>query len=379
MTPRQRVLTALDHREPDRLPMDLGGSPVSSVAITTYLALRKYLGLSEAPVRVMSTMQQIACVDEDLMDALGVDVVPVVARPPGAYREVLVDEPGGATSYRDEFGAVLRRPKGGHYFDWQEFPLAEPSREALDKVPWPDPDDPARWAGLREATLALRRRTDRALFGAAPNGHDLFNRLLRVRGMENGLMDLVADPDFAEAFLDRFLQTILRSQERFLTEVGDLIDVHMTGDDLSGQKCPLISPALYRRLIKPRWARIIATIKAHTKAKVFYHTCGAVREFIPDLIEIGVDVLNPVQVSALGMDTAELKKKYGRNLAFWGGGCDTQRVLPHGTPDEVRAEVRRRVADLAPGGGFVFGAVHNVQAFVPPENVVAMFEAARGR
>jgi uroporphyrinogen decarboxylase len=159
--------------------------------------------------------------------------------------------------------------------------------------------------------------------------------------------------------------------------VGDLIDVHFAADDLSGQDRPLISPKLYRRLIKPRQARILQTIKARTKARIFYHSCGAIDEFIPDLIEIGVDIINPVQVSARGMDSAYLKKKYGRNLSFWGGGCDTQKVLSFGSPHDVAAEVRRRIADLAPGGGFVFNPVHNIQPHVPPENVVALFETAR--
>ena len=161
-----------------------------------------------------------------------------------------------------------------------------------------------------------------------------------------------------------------------MAEVGDLIDIHFTADDLTGQTKPLISPTVYRRLIKPRWARIIEAIKRKTRAKIFYHGCGAMGPFLPDLIEIGVDILNPVQVSAAGMDSAELKRRYGRHLSFWGGGCDTQRVLPAGDPEQVREEVRRRIRDLAPGGGFVFNPVHNIQPHVPPANVVALFQAA---
>jgi len=210
----------------------------------------------------------------------------------------------------------------------------------------------------------------------APCGHDLLNQLFRVRGMEEGMMDLLANEEFAVAFLDRLTDTICTAQSFYLKEVGDLIDIHFTADDLAGQSGPLISPALYRRLVKPRWARIIQTIKAHTQAKIFYHSCGALDAFILDLIEIGVDVLNPVQVSAAGMDSARLKQKYGKNLSFWGGGCDTQQVLSRGTPDEVRQEVRRRIRDFAPGGGFVFNPVHNIQPLVPPANVATLFEAA---
>jgi uroporphyrinogen decarboxylase len=374
---RERVLTALEHREPDRVPIDLGGSVVSSIAISTYQTLRGHLGLPPNEIRTLETVQQIAVVDDDVLDLFGVDVIPVFANPPGGYTPVFRDEGQRGESFPDEFGARLRRPKGGFYYDWQEFPLGEPSIAAMENMPWPDPADPARYRGLRERVARLRAETDRALFGMAPCGHDLFNQLLRVRGMEQGLMDLVAHPDFAEAFLDRLTGTIIAAQERFLGEVGDLIDVHFAADDLAGQAKPLISPALYRRMIKPRWARIIEAIKARTKAKIFYHTCGAVGQFLPDLIEIGVDILNPVQVSAAGMDTAELKRQYGGRLSFWGGGCDTQRVLNLGGPDQVREEVRRRIRDLAPRGGFVFNPVHNIQPHIDPANVAAAFQAAR--
>jgi uroporphyrinogen decarboxylase len=288
-----------------------------------------------------------------------------------------VDEAGRSDSFKDEFGATLRRFKGCLYYDWLEFPLGEPSIEAMRRMPWPDPADRARYRGLRERVRQLRAATDRALFGMAPCGHDLFNQLLRVRGMARGLMDLVADPEFADAFLERLTRTIITAQQCFLDEVGDLIDIHFTADDLAGQNSPLISPALYRRMIKPRWARIIQAIKARTKAKIFYHGCGAIGPFLPDLIEIGVDIVNPVQVSATGMDTALLKKNYGKQLTFWGGGCDTQTALPRGTTAEVRCEVQQRIRDLAPGGGFVFNPVHNIQASVPVENIVAMFQTAR--
>ena len=359
------------------MPIDLGGTVVSSIAIPTYAALRQHLGLAAKPIRTLEFVQQIAVVDEDVLDRFGVDVIPVFANPPDTAPAQLVTSADGTVSFQDDFGATLKKPAGCHYFDWQEFPLHEPSLEALQAMPWPDPTNRGRYAGLRKRVQALRASTDRALFGMAPCGHDLFNQLFRVRGMENGLMDLVAEPEFAEAFLDRLCDSICTAQKLFLAEVGDLIDVQFAADDLSGQSGPLIDPALYRRMIKPRQARILATIKAHTLAKICYHSCGALEAFIPDLIEIGVDILNPVQVSAAGMDTARLKQKYGKHLSFWGGGCDTQAILPRGTPADVRAEVKRRIADLAPDGGFVFNPVHNIQPNVSPENIVAMFEAAR--
>jgi uroporphyrinogen decarboxylase len=376
MNSRERVELALNHQEPDRVPIDLGGTVVTSIAIPTYAELRDHLRLPKIPIRTLETVQQIAVVDDDVLERFGVDVIPVLPNAPAGYLPMFVDDGDRGESFQDEFGATLRRPKGGFYYDWQEFPLREPSIDALEEMPWPDPADPARYRGLRERVERLRAGTDRALFGMAPCGHDLFNQILRVRGMEQGLMDLVAEPEFAEAFLERLTVTIITAQEHFLAAVGDLIDIHFAADDLTGQRGPLISPALYRRMIKPRWARILAAIKARTKAKIFYHSCGALGEFLPDLIEIGVDIINPVQVSALGMDTSELKRRFGRHLSFWGGGCDTQRVLNLGTPDDVRQEVRRRIGDLAPGGGFIFNPVHNIQPNIAAANVAAMFEAA---
>jgi uroporphyrinogen decarboxylase len=377
MNSRERIVTALNHELPDRLPIDLGGSAVSSIALSTYAALRDHLKLSKVPIRTLETVQQIAVVDDDVLEYFGADVIPVFANPPAGYTAQFVDEAGRSDSFKDEFGATLRRFKGCLYYDWLEFPLGDPSIEAMQQMPWPDPTDPARYRGLRERVQQLRVATDRALFGMAPCGHDLFNQLLRVRGMAQGLMDLVAEPEFAEAFLERLTGTIITAQERFLDEVGDLIDIHFTADDLSGQTSSLISPELYRRMIKPRWARIIQAIKGRTKAKIFYHGCGAIELFLPDLIEIGVDIINPVQVSAAGMGTAQLKKKYGKHLSFWGGGCDTQKVLPYGTTADVRREVQERIRDLAPGGGFVFNPVHNIQPLVPVENIVAMFQTAK--
>lgn len=371
MTSRDRVRMALNHQEPDRVPIDLGGTVVSSIGIPAYAALRQYLGLPNNPIRVQEQVQQIAVVDEDVLDLLGIDTVPVMSM---GQAPVTTDADGGQKMI-DAFGAVLERPAGSYYFDWRQFPLVEPSLQDLAKMSWPDPTDPKPFVGLRQQALKLQA-TGRALVGMAPQGHDLFNQIFRVRGMENGLMDLLAEPEFAEAFLDRLTDTIIAFQERFLTEVGDLLDVHFAADDLAGQDGPLLDPALWRRLVKPRQARIIAAIKSHTKAKVFYHSCGAIRQFIPDLIEIGVDILNPVQVSAAGMDPLELKRLYGKSLSFWGGACDTQRVLPFGTAAEVVAEARCRLSQLAPGGGFIFNPVHNIQPMVPPENIVALFRTA---
>jgi uroporphyrinogen decarboxylase len=198
-----------------------------------------------------------------------------------------------------------------------------------------------------------------------------------LRGLEQFYMDLALDPGLACAIVDRLLEIKLGFLERALAQIGDVLDVVGEGDDLGGQHAPLISPDMYRKLVKPRHRQLFQFIHEHSRAKIMLHSCGSIRPLIPDLIEIGVDILNPVQVSAADMDSADLKREFGRELAFWGGGVETQHVLPFGTPQEVRDDVRRRLDDLMPGGGYVFNPVHNIQAGVPACNIMAMWEAYR--
>lgn len=377
MTSRERVRAALSHEQPDRVPLDLGGSLVTSIAIPAYAALRAHLGLPARPVEPLNEADGVAHVDEDCMEALGLDVVPVFPSRPDVTREG--GEDGRGSWYRDPFGATLVRPPGGYSYDYVEFPLTAPEASItdLDSIRWESLVDPGYYRGVRAKALALHERTSCALFGMAPNGHDLLNRWFRLRGMEQGLVDLAVNRDLAEAFFERFTLSICASQSLFLAEAGDMLDVHFLGDDFGAQTGPLVSPSFLREVIFPRWARIVRAVKSATRAKVFFHSCGAVAEFIPDLIEMGIDILNPVQVTCEGMDTAALKAAWGRNICFWGGGVDTQSVLAGGSPADVRAEVRRRMGELAPGGGFVFTPVHNILPNVPAENVAAAYDEAR--
>jgi uroporphyrinogen decarboxylase len=377
MLARERVLMALNHEEPDRVPIDLGSTPVSGICRDAYVDLLACMGLPEREIRIVDVLQQLAGVDEDVLQTLVVDFRGIGSHPPAGYRLEIVDE-GDYEALRDEWDAKLRRPKlAGHYFDRVEYPIRESTLDALERYPWPDPDDPSRYAGLREQAEALRSQTPYALVGRCDLGADILARPQWIRGYAESMLDLAANPDFAEAFLDRLTDIAVRAWGHFLAEVGEYLDVVAFFDDIGMQDRPLISPAMYRRLVKPRHARIIAAIKARTKAKVFFHTDGAVLDLIPDLIEIGADILNPVQVSAKGMeDTAKLKRRFGRELTFWGSACDSQRVLPSGSLDEVRAETRRRIADLAPGGGYVFAPIHNLQDDVPGEKTLALYRTA---
>jgi uroporphyrinogen decarboxylase len=271
----------------------------------------------------------------------------------------------------------MHMPKtGGLYYDWVEFPIKELSMAALDRYSWPEPDPPAVVATLRDQARLLHETTDFALVGSGVIGGGIFEQGCRTVGLEDFMMALVLDRPFAERLMDGITEIYLESIRRYLEAVGEYIDVFTFWDDVCGQNGWLISPDLYVGLIKPRQRRLFDAIRRGTDAKIFYHGCGAVFDLIPHLIEIGVDILNPVQVSARGMDSRRLKERYGKDVTFWGGGVDTQRVLPFGTPEQVREEVKRRIDDLAPGGGFVFNAVHNIQAFVPPANIVAAFETA---
>jgi uroporphyrinogen decarboxylase len=374
---RERVLMALNHEEPDRVPIDLGSTPVSGICRNAYADLIACLGLPEREVQILDMVQQLARVDEDVLQALQVDFRPIKANPPATFHLHLRRE-GDYETYYDQWGAKLSRLKvGGHYFDYVECPIKEPTLQALERYSWPDPDDPSRYEGLREQARALHERTPYALVGTCELGSDILARPQWIRGYAASMLDLAADPDFAEAFLERLTQIAVRAWSRFLEEVGEYLDVAAFYDDLGMQDRPLISPAMYRRLVKPRHARITDAIKARTKAKVLMHSCGAISEFIPDIIEIGVDILNPVQVSAAGMgDTGELKRRYGQHLTFWGGACDSQQVLPFGTLTEVQEETRQRIADLAPGGGFVFAPIHNIQDDISGEKTLALYRTA---
>ncbi len=267
-------------------------------------------------------------------------------------------------------------PPGAFYFDLIRAPLAEAAGlSTIDCYRWPDPHDPGRTRGLGERARRLHRETEYAV--VVDLNCSFFLRCCELRGWENFYMDLVSDVEFAEALMDRYLDFRLAVAGRALQEVEDHVDVVMvSSDDLGGTVQTLISPALYRSLIKPRQQRTFDFFKARTDAKLYFHTDGAVYPLIPDFIELGVDALNPIQVSAAGMgDTRKLKAEFGDTLTFW-GAIDTHRVLPYGTPQAVREEVRGRIRDLGPGGGYVVCPVHNIQPEVPPENVVAMYDAA---
>jgi uroporphyrinogen decarboxylase len=402
MTSRERVLCTLSLREPDRVAIDLAGHRASGIAAIAYARLRRALALPVKPIRVFDPIQQLAIVDDDVLDLFQVDTIALTRG--YALEErwwadwVLADGtpckiPAWAVPERYQEGWVLksesgrilgRMPDGAMYFDQVYAPLAEndgPGQlaDAMRESLWtaiavpPGPSAPG-VEELREGARRLRAGSDRCI--VAVYGGNLIELGQFLYGMENFLTMLAGEPQRAHRFLDQATEMHLAYLDRFLGAVGPYIDVMRFGDDLGGQNGPLISPAMYREFFKPRHKLLWDRARQLADVKVVLHSCGAIRALLPDLIDAGLDGINPVQISARGMDAAGLKRDFGRQIAFWGGGCDTQQVLPWGTPEGVRRHVREQIRVLAPGGGFIFTQVHNIQANVPPENVIALLEAA---
>jgi uroporphyrinogen decarboxylase len=279
-------------------------------------------------------------------------------------------------SYVDEWGTTYHMPPNGYYYDMTAVPLGAAETEAdLQRYRWPNPTDPARIAGLPEKIKAAYRASEKIVImcGAMPG---LWEHSWYMFGLEQAFVNLAGNVPLMEAFTQRVLEWQVAYWDLVLSRVGESIDVVQLNEDLGSQHGPMMAPATFRKIYKPRLRQLIGEIKRRTTARVYLHSCGSIYRLIPDLIEIGVDILNPVQVNAAEMDSARLKREFGKDLTFWGGGCDPV-VMGTGTVQQVVEDVRRRIHDLAPGGGFIFGSVHNIQANVPPENIVAMFDAAR--
>jgi uroporphyrinogen decarboxylase len=402
MTSQERVLAALNHQQPDRVPIDLSGHRSSGISAIAYPKLRAALGLPSRSVDVYDPVQQLAICHDDVLDMLGVDTIelgrgfcledkwwsdwtlpdgtacrmPVWAQPERAGDEWHLRSPGGRV--------IARMPSGSLHFDQSYWPFLD-GEEDLTKIEQLYPEH--MWTGmasppgpsamtleeLAQGARALRARTNRAIIGLF--GGNLLEMGQFYYRMDNFLMMLAGEPGRAHRFLDALVEIHMRNLEKFLNTVGPFIDLIAFGDDLGAQNSPQISPRMYREFFKPRHAAMWARAKQLANVKVMLHCCGAVRPLLPDLIDAGLDAINPVQISCRGMEAEGLKRDFGRDLTFWGGGCDTQSILPRGTPAQVREHVLHQCQVLAPGGGFVFQQVHNIMANVPVENILAMYSA----
>ena len=367
---RERVIKALSHQEPDRIPLDLGSTVCSSVHITEYQKLKAYFGI-EAEDTIINKMMQTAAVHEPILQALDIDLRLVLPGAPDSRPIIPVGEDG----YQDEYGVVRRKPPSSLYYDLVKSPLAGPiTIQDILNFPWPDPSDPGYTRGVREQLLYYRENTDYATVLRLPVPFVHTTQFLR--GFEDWFTDLAVDKKLAGALFDAAVEHNAAVAEQILKVGGDLADVVAFADDLGFQNGPIVSPELYRELFKPRHKKYFDTVKKYTSAFIHFHCCGSIYKLLDDLIELGVDVLNPVQVAAKDMDSSILGREFGDRLSFW-GAIDTQVVLSKGTTEDVKAEVRRRIQDLAPDGGYILAAVHNIQPGVPVENIIAMFEAGK--
>jgi uroporphyrinogen decarboxylase len=376
LTSRDRVNRALCHEEPDRIPIDLGGFQ-TGIHKKAYRALLDHLGLQEE-IQTLDPVQQLAIPSETILQKFHVDIRYVTAHGPDGFKgEIELNEREGRRWHdlKDEFGIVWSMSDDQLlYMDISHHPLAKASLKDVESYPFPNGGDPSRFTGVRDKALSMRRSTPYALSSGISGV--TYEICWYLRGMEQWFADVLENREFCEALLDRTSHYWVEWMKGFLGEVGDLLDIIMIGDDLTGQDGPMFAPQFYREVVRPRQQKVIDTIKGRTKAKIWYHTCGDCSEYIPDLIEMGVDILNPVQINARGMDPNTLKLKYGKNLVFWGGGIDSQHLLPFASREEIRQEVKKNVGIFKPGGGYVFNNVHNIQPGVPPQNIVAMYEAA---
>jgi len=408
MTSRERVLAAIDHRRPDRVPIDLGAMRSTGITAVAYSRLKEHLGITSGRTLVYDVVQQLAQPEQPILDFIGSDVVDLgraFLTEPSDWKDFVLPDgspaaipayidlrphDGGYIGYASDGTPIGAMPRGAYYLSQTRFPLLDWDGDpaVLDRLPslmdhvtwsafpappYHKPLTPEHLAKIRRRAKHLYETTDYAIMVAF--GANLLEWGQYLSRMDQFLIDLVESPRKAGALLDKLVESHLTNLEKVLAAVDGYVQIIQMGDDFGTQLALEISPRLYREVFKPRQKLIFDSVKRRSNLRIFLHSCGAVADIIPDLIEVGVEILNPVQTSARGMDPMRLKREFGKDITFWGGGCDTQRVLPEGTPEEIDAHVRGRIETFAPGGGFVFTQVHNIMPHVPPRNVVAMRDA----
>lgn len=396
MTSRERVLAALNHQEPDRVPIDFGAMRSTGIMAVEYNRLKQEMNHPEGETFVYDLMQQLAEPELWILDRFSADVEQLHRLCPAFGYSILnkrsgVLPDGTPCTYPANFkpqpydqGEALfvdgnpkpfaYRPKSSYVFYSVSHPLRDVRDPAeIDRFPFPTVDD-EEFEYLAVRADQLRKSTDRAILGAF--GGNIIESGQFDFGYDAFLMLMATEPKLVHHYFNRLTEHWIQSLDRYIDAVGANIDIIQVGDDLGTQHGPVISPKMYCEMVKPYHRQIYQHIKRRSDYFVFLHCCGAVAELIPDFIDAGVDILNPVQTSAAGMEPEGLKRDFGKDLVFWGGGCETQTTLVHGTPEDVKREVKQRLGIFGPGGGYVFTQIHNILVGVPPENVVALYEAA---
>lgn len=410
MNSRERVLAAIAHKQPDQVPVDLGSTPSSGISAIAYSNLLKAIGRTDLPVQIYDVVQQLAQPDMSIIDRFGVDVLDIgrafnteekdwhetiLANGDKAFYPIHfnpVKQADGSYHCYDEDGKRLLAlmPQGATFFDQSYFPYINGFPENYDTLdeemgrvlwsryvhsPWDHTQDPDFWKTLREKTLQLRASTDKALMIVC--GCNLFEWGTFLRRMDNFLMDLLCEPDQVARILDQLLERHLATLAKVCDSVGDVVDIIRFGDDLGMTSGPFMDVDTYRSLFKPRHKQLCDYVKTHSQMHTFIHSCGSISSLMPDLIEAGIEIFNPVQTNARQMEPEFLKKEFGQDCTFWGGGVETVGTLNNGTPEQVREQILERLEIMSAGGGFVFNTVHNILPDVPPQNILAMFDAVK--
>lgn len=409
MTSRERILTAVSHKEPDRVPVDLGSTPSSGISAIAYNKLKKHLGMDYGHTRIYDVVQQVVQPEDAIIEKFGVDVIDIGRvfneRDSDWYDITLADgsvgqypawfrpqkqKNGDWLVFNKDGTQIAKMPVGATFFDQTCFPYVDEYPACYDDLdrqmgkvlwsalvhsPWDHAGEDHFYQTLRERVLALRQNTDKALMITC--GCNLFEWGTFLRRMDNFLMDLYSDEENVEALIEQLMIRHLATLENVCQAVGDIVDILRFGDDLGMTTGMFMSREKYQTFFKPYHTKLNAYVHKHSNMKTLLHSCGSLYPIIPDLIEAGYDILNPIQTSAYQMDPVVLKREFGRDITFWGGGCDTKSVLNRGTPDEVYNHCRRRIEIFHQDGGFVFNQEHNILPDVPPENILAMYRAVK--
>lgn len=378
MNGRERILASLDHREPDKIPFDLAGTTWTGITREAYIKLIRLLDINDREPHWADAIQQIVIPSDKVLERLDVDtrgLFPLTSHNWNVYGR-LRDE-GANWEYKDEWGFTHHFPKeNGYWFSIVRHPMEDitPESQIIGTYDWPDPLNRERVSGLREKALRFREQGKIVILKGICAG--IFEMHQRFRGVSNALVDPFLYGDFSDLLIGKLADIKIAFWKMALSELADVVDVVAEADDYGTQESQLIDPDHFRQYYKPHIARIIKEIRLSAPAsKIMFHSCGNIRPLIPDFIGMGIDILNPVHITASGMEPKQLKRDFGKDIVFWGGGVDTQKILACGTEKDVADDVKRNIDALAPGGGFVFAAVHNIQAEVPPENIMAMWKA----
>jgi uroporphyrinogen decarboxylase len=400
MNPRERLIASVNHRQPDRIPVDLGGTTVTGISAIAFNNLARHLGVAK-PARILDVFQQLANVEMEIVDLLGVDVLTInrifaeqgdwyevelavgsKAEFPSWYRPEKM--PDGSWQAVDDEGKVLSRMiAGSSVFDQLFFPYVDgyPEdfsgfRDILKKLPAAvhSPGSDVNSAGMRNRAIALKNATGKAM--TMSGGIGLLEIGNSARTMQKFLTDMLLNREKVSEMLDILMDINMEALEHLCSSLGDVADVICFGDDLGMKTGPLIDHDTFRKFFKPRYKILCDYVKSHSDLKIFFHSCGSIRQFIPDLIDSGFDILNPVQTDCRDMDPAVLKKEFGKDITLWGGGTETP-SLANGTPEEIRDDVIRRCEILSKDGGFVFAPIHNIMPEVPPQNILAAYRAVQ--